>query len=150
MVDFVSAALLNTVMLAFWKLEKLNKLTPPLVKQIENYVNLFSKTDDTEALQTCLNNLVSVMDDELSLKKLHLDILMETRSEDPRVRLFTLQILVSLWESQGEKLTGFLTDIITFIVECAEDENDNVSKAARSLKREVEKRTGNLDALLGK
>lgn len=101
-------------------------------------------------MQSCLNNLVSVLEDDLSLKKLHLDILMQTRSEEPDVRLFTIQTLVSLWELQGEKLTGFLTDIITFIVECAEDEHDDVSKAARILKRTVEKRTGSLDALLGK
>ncbi|GJJ09338.1 hypothetical protein Clacol_003560 [Clathrus columnatus] len=137
---------------AFWRVEKLNQLGSSLVKQLAVVPSfpISYQAGSAQILQTCLNNLFSIMEDDLSLKKLHVDILMQTRSEDSGVKLFTLQTLISLWESQGEKLIGFLTDILTFIVECAEDEDDEVAKAARSLKRAVEKRAGNLDVLMGK
>jgi U3 small nucleolar RNA-associated protein 10 len=38
---------------------------------------------------------------------------------------------------------GFVSDAITFIHECAEDENDDVAREARKLKRVMEMGVGN-------
>jgi len=73
---------------------------------------------------------------------------MQTRSEDPQVRLFTLECADAIWQNQGDKLTGFVTDVVTFIAECADDDHDEVAKAARTFKRTVEKRCGSLDMLM--
>lgn len=42
----------------------------------------------------------------LLLKQLNLDVLMHTRSDDARVRLFALQCARALWTAHGGKLIG--------------------------------------------
>lgn len=85
---------------------------------------------------------------------------MQTRSDDPRVRLLALRSCVEAWTVAGTLLsrmwmtlfvfecpinciiTAFVTDTITFIHECAEDEHDSVAKEARKLKRIIESISG--------
>ena len=97
-----------------------------------------------------------------------MNILMHTRSEDPRVRLFALACSESLWRSQGGKLIGmsrkkthfrmtllltnylqigFVAETSTFIIECGEDENDMVVKESFKLKDAVESVAGKIDGL---
>lgn len=100
------------------------------------------------ALKQALVAIVTATDDDTLLKKLNLDILMQTRSEDALVRVFSLECADSLWQHQGDKLTGFVTDVVTFMAECADDEHDEVAKMARKFKRTVEQRCGSLDMLI--
>jgi len=67
---------------------------------------------------------------------------MQTRSEDSRVRLYALRTCVYAWTVAGPQFTGFVSDTITFIHECAEDENDEVAREARKLKRVIESAAG--------
>jgi U3 small nucleolar RNA-associated protein 10 len=101
-----------------------------------------------QALKTCLGALVAVIDDDSSLKKLNLELLMQTRSDDAQVRLFALQCAEHLWDGHSDKLVGFIPDVVTFIAECAEDEHDEVAKAARALRKTIERRCGSLDVLM--
>jgi len=78
------------------------------------------------------------MSREDQLKDLNLGILMHTRSEDSRVRQLALRSCVEAWTVANSLLSPFVMDTITFIHECAEDENDNVAKEARKLKRIIE------------
>jgi len=69
---------------------------------------------------------------------------MQTRSEDAKVRLLALRTAIQSWTEEGAALSGFAMDMIAFIHECSEDENDEVAKAARSLKRIVTETSGSL------
>lgn len=140
-------SLANGCCTGFWREEKLRKLVPTLIAQVEICPSL-GAGDTKQALRACLGAMVSVMDDDSSLKKLNLELLMQTRSDDPQTRLFALQCSEHLWDRHGDKLVGFVSDVATFIAECAEDEHDEVAKAARALRRTIEKRCGSLDALM--
>lgn len=105
-------------------------------------------TATRQALKNCLGALITVMDDDSSLKKLNLELLMQTRSDDAQVRLFALQCAEHLWNDHSDKLSGFVPDVVTFIAESADDEHDEVAKAARGLRKTIEKRCGSLDVLM--
>lgn len=120
---------------------------PTLVAQVEVCPS-FSLAEPRQALKTCMSSLVSTIEDTSLLKTLNLELLMQSRADDAQVRLFALACAEHIWDGHGEKLSGFVSDVVTFIAECADDEHDEVAKAARSLKRTVESRCGSLDMLM--
>jgi U3 small nucleolar RNA-associated protein 10 len=59
-------------------------------------------------------------------------------------------VLFILWRANDAegRLSGFAGETATFVAECAEDENDEVVRVARSLKEAVERASGErLDTL---
>jgi len=105
--------------------------------------------------------------DDGLLKRLNLDVLMHTRSDDTLVRIFALQCARALWTAHGSKLvgawpqcdgyskymltgwppcypylainqSGYVSETATFIAECAEDEHDDVVSETHALKAAVE------------
>lgn len=81
------------------------------------------------------------------LKSLNLGVLMQSRSEDPKQRIFSVQCATELWKTNGTKFVGFVTETSTFIAELAEDDNDTVVKETRRLKKAVEDVGGPIDDL---
>ncbi|KAG9310969.1 hypothetical protein JVU11DRAFT_8847 [Chiua virens] len=81
------------------------------------------------------------------LKRLNLDLLMHTRSEDARVRILALQCATEMWKAEGGKLIGFVGETATFIAECAEDENESVVRETHNLKNAVESVAGSISGL---
>ncbi|THH02630.1 hypothetical protein EW145_g6726 [Phellinidium pouzarii] len=131
---------------AYWRDEKLRHVTGPLTQQISVCVEL--KIGAGKALlSACLSALVDCLEDDSSVKAVNLAVLMQTRSEDPRIRLFSLSCAVAMWQAHGAKLRGFGQETATFIMECAEDENDDVVKECRQLKDAVEAEIGKIDGL---
>ena len=53
--------------------------------------------------------------DDMILKAINLGLLMHTRSEDVRLRLFGLSCSEKLWRAHGNKLLGEHIDIGAFI-----------------------------------
>ena len=53
--------------------------------------------------------------DDMILKAINLELLMHTRSEDVRLRLFALSCSEKLWRAHGNKLLGEHIDIGTFM-----------------------------------
>lgn len=128
-----------------------------------------------EGKQTLIRALVamtSCIDDHEILKSLNLSILMHTRSEDTRLRIYALACAVGIWQEHGKKLsspyffstkqneynrtesntqtktpTGFGPETAAFITECAEDENDDVVRECHKLKNAVEAETGKIEGL---
>ena len=102
-------------------------------------------------------------DDIDFLKSLNLDILMLTRSEDARIRVFALECAYTLWHDHAQKLSGacvvllfcliimspsgFASETAAFILECSEDDNDDVVKEALKLKGAVEAGVGHIQGL---
>lgn len=54
----------------------------------------------------CLVAMMEVVNDDASLKRMNIDILMHTRSEEASVRLFSLTCSTALWRAYGGKLLG--------------------------------------------
>ncbi|KAF8578875.1 ARM repeat-containing protein [Ramaria rubella] len=132
---------------AFWRADKLHKLIPTFIAQID-VCPFFATNEARQPLKLCLGALVAAMDDDSSLKSLNLGILMQTRSDEAQVRLFALECAEHLWQLHSDQLSGFVSDVVTFIAECADDEHDEVAKAARRLKKTIEKKCGSLDVLM--
>ncbi len=59
-----------------------------------------------EALSAALVALCDAATDDALLKRLNLDVLMHTRSDDARVRIFALRCASALWLAHGSKLIG--------------------------------------------
>lgn len=131
---------------SFWRDDKLQQISILLVEQVE----VTSKLNDADAkrlLQDCLGVLIEAVTDDTLLKKINLNILMHTRSEDSRSRLTALTFSEALWRTHGGKLLGFVAETTTFIAECSEDENDMVVKESFRLKDAVESVAGKIDGL---
>ncbi|KAI9435473.1 hypothetical protein H4582DRAFT_1969649 [Lactarius indigo] len=88
-----------------------------------------------DALSAALVALCDAAMDDALLKRLNLDVLMHTRSDDARVRIFALRCASALWRAHGSKLIGFVSETATFVVEC-------VVSATHALKTAVEGATG--------
>lgn len=80
-------------------------MSPVIVKQLPVCI----KINTEYARDTLANCLVVVMEqitDDTLLKTTNLDILMHTRSEDMRLRLFALTCAEAVWRTNGGKLLG--------------------------------------------
>lgn len=147
---------------AFWREDKLRQLIAPLMAQVPLCLDA-NLPDMRDTLKECLVALVDVVNDPASLKSVNLDLLMHTRSEDARVRIYSLSCSEALWRSHGGKLIGksffpavlssaaegalspgFAPETATFIAECAEDDNDSVVREAHRLKNAVESIAGRI------
>lgn len=90
---------------AFWRDDKLRQVSTVLTGQIEVCIRL-NYVDGKPLLQECFGALLETVTDDTLLKTINMNILMHTRSEDPRIRLFALACCEALWRSQGGKLIG--------------------------------------------
>ncbi|KAH8987299.1 hypothetical protein EDB92DRAFT_1876367 [Lactarius akahatsu] len=122
---------------AFWRDDRLQQVMPVLVPLVAH-----PSAANDDALSAALVALCDAATDDALLKRLNLDVLMHTRSDDARVRIFALRCASALWLAHGSKLIGFVSETATFIVECAEDEHDGVVSATHALKKAVEGATG--------
>lgn len=90
--------------LAFWRDDKLQRLLSPVVAQVP----IAARFHDAEktAFSDCLVAFADTLNDDSLLKSFNMDLLMHTRSEEARVRLYALTCSEALWRSQGEKFIG--------------------------------------------
>ncbi|KAH7920221.1 hypothetical protein BV22DRAFT_1199044 [Leucogyrophana mollusca] len=130
----------------FWRDDKLRSVATPLIAQVPNCVKL-NIADAKKHLTRCLSAMTGAVNDDALLKTINLNILMHTRSEDARERIFALSCSEALWKEHGGKLIGFVAETATFISECAEDENDTVVREVHKLKNAVESVAGSISGL---
>lgn len=88
----------------FWRDEKLQQLLAPLIAQVATAAQL--STPEKTALSECLVATAEVIGDDTLLKTLNVNLLMHTRSEDIRVRIYALACSEALWRAHGDKLIG--------------------------------------------
>lgn len=69
-------------------------------------------------------------------------ILMQTRSEESRVRQGAITIMERIVDKMQDKMLGLLGEIAPYAAECLEDENENVVAKAKQLLRTFELITG--------
>jgi len=147
--------------IAFWREDRLEQISGPLVSQIPVVCNSFTgfegEVDRGALLSGALCALAGTVSEDYDergggsggalLKSLNLGILMQTRSEDAQQRIFSVQCATGLWKTNGIKLVGFVAETSTFIAELAEDNNDTVVKETRRFKKAVEDVGGPVDGL---
>ncbi|KIK65016.1 hypothetical protein GYMLUDRAFT_39424 [Collybiopsis luxurians FD-317 M1] len=131
----------------FWRDDKIRQLSTTLIAQIPVCVKLHMPDSTRALLQDCLVAGAETVSDDSVLKSVNLDILMHTRSEDAKTRLFALTCAEAIWRACGSKLMGFVAETATFIAECCEDENDLVTRESYRLKDAVESVAGSIGGL---
>lgn len=102
---FTYVVLLLNPVLAFWRDDKLRQIASPLISQIPVSVRLNTPEANANLLE-CISALADSTSDDTILKSINLDILMHTRSENVRLRLFAITCSESLWRIHGGKLLG--------------------------------------------
>ncbi|KAJ6554556.1 armadillo-type protein [Mycena capillaripes] len=132
---------------AFWRDDKLRLAAPALVQQAAVCVRLGGSAEDKTLVTECLVALTDSAADDTLLKTLNLDLLMHTRSDDARLRVFALACATALWNAHGGKLLAFASETATFIAECSEDENDMVVRECLNAKNALESVAGNITGL---
>jgi U3 small nucleolar RNA-associated protein 10 len=68
-----------------------------------------------EALVALCNAVTDDGDNDALLKRLNMDVLMHTRSDDVRVRIFALRCASALWLTHGSKLVGAFSRVFFFL-----------------------------------
>ena len=91
--------------LVYWRDDKLRQISKPLIAQVPACINL-NFSEHRQVLQDCIEALVDASTDETLLKSINLDLLMHTRSEDARIRVYALSCAEVLWQRNGRKLHG--------------------------------------------
>ncbi|KAJ7756261.1 hypothetical protein B0H16DRAFT_696293 [Mycena metata] len=132
---------------AFWRDDKLRLATPALVQQPAVCLQLGGSAESKALVTECLVALTDSASDDTLLKSLNLGLLMHTRSDDARLRVFALECATALWNAHGGKLLAFASETTTFIAECSEDEHDMVVRESLRLKNAVESVAGNITGL---
>ncbi|KAL4062956.1 hypothetical protein V8B97DRAFT_2026593 [Scleroderma yunnanense] len=138
-----------------WREDKITAILPHLLSQLPTTIRLpppvtpSARQTPKQLMIMTLLSLVSLIPTSASdlLKKLNLDLLMYTRFENSQLRILALACASELWKQEGGKLIGFVAETATFIVECAEDENDDVVREAHKLKNAVESVAGSIKGL---
>ncbi|PIL25976.1 hypothetical protein GSI_11730 [Ganoderma sinense ZZ0214-1] len=128
----------------FWRNDKLRQLQPLVIQQIPVATRI-SVPGSKSAVSECLIAILSLVDNDAMAKSLNLDVLLYSRSDEVRVRLFSVSCAEQLWRAHGERLLGFVAETATFIAEAAEDENDLVVQEAHRLKGVVESVGGSIE-----
>ncbi|SRR6266403_272098 len=92
----------------FWRDDRLRQVMPVLVALVAPAAGA-SQDAPSSGREIVSAGLVAFGDtatDDALLKRLNLDVLMHTRSDDALVRIFALQCARALWTAQGSKLVG--------------------------------------------
>jgi hypothetical protein len=92
--------------IVFWREDKLRRIIPSLIAQVSVCITGSHYANGTSALSSCLTNLAGCITDDATLKTVNLGVLMHTRSEDSRVRLFALKCGEALWVAHSGRLIG--------------------------------------------
>ncbi|KIJ18297.1 hypothetical protein PAXINDRAFT_97717 [Paxillus involutus ATCC 200175] len=102
----------------FWREDKISTILPHLLAQVPTAIQLPPPVANAlpatqpptpkQLLTSCLLSLISLLPSASSdlLKRLNLDLLMHTRSEDARVRILALECTCEMWKAEGGKLIG--------------------------------------------
>jgi U3 small nucleolar RNA-associated protein 10 len=95
----------HDVSTAFWRDDQLKQIAAPLVAQVPVCVEMGLPDGGTQ-VQECLSDLVDVVSEDTLLKSINLSLLMHTRVEEVRLRIYALQCSQVLWRNHGAKLLG--------------------------------------------
>jgi U3 small nucleolar RNA-associated protein 10 len=80
----------------------------------------------------------TLINDSTLLKMLLLETLMATRGDDASIQKCALECAHSLWFMNSDRMASWKVEILPFLHECAETENDEVAALARRMKDSID------------
>ena len=90
------------------------------------------------ALVYCLGQLAVTVHNQLLWKPLQNHVLMQTRSENPKIRYSALLIIQEFYSQLGEEFLPMLPESIPFIAELIEDSNENVEQLCQEIVQQID------------
>jgi len=128
----------------FMNVEKFDRLYKPLVNQ------MLIKHDDTEEYREAMNNYLVPCLGELAVnvknedmwKSLNKQVMMQSRDENPEVRIISLKILEEFYKRLGEEFLILLPETVPFLAELMEDDNEEVEKLTQKVLNQIQQYLG--------
>jgi len=128
----------------FMNVEKFDRLYKPLVNQ------MLIKSDDVEGyreamntyLVPCLGELAVNIKNEDMWKSLNKQVMMQSRHENPEVRIISLKALEELYKRLGEEFLILLPETVPFLAELMEDDNEEVEKLTQKVLNQIQQYLG--------
>ncbi|CAG5116526.1 unnamed protein product [Candidula unifasciata] len=110
--------------------ERFDVVMQSLVDQLENTLGKDQVNDDriTNHVVPCLASLAMAAHDDSLWKDMNYQILLKTRHESPKVRIWALCAVDAFHKQLGEDYTQLVPETIPFMAELMEDEVDDVEK----------------------
>jgi U3 small nucleolar RNA-associated protein 10 len=108
-------------------------------------INLLERTSDTtltSALANTITSLASATSSPEQHKELNTAILKLMRSDDADTRLAAVKTERSLTEKLGEEWLAMVPEMLPFVAELLEDDDEDVEKEARAWVKRVEEVLG--------
>jgi len=124
--------------------ERFEVVMQPLVDQLENELGSDSTCEDrvTNHVVPCIGLLASAAQDDSLWKVLNYQILLKTRNENPKVRIWALSAVDIFHRKLGEDYTQLVPETIPFLAELMEDECDDVEKQTQKVLSAMETSVG--------
>eukprot|EP00833_Pecoramyces_ruminatium_P000810 jgi/Orpsp1_1/1174842/evm.model.c7180000051637.1 len=128
----------------FMNIEKFDRLYKPLVNQ------MLIKTEDIEGYRNAMNNYLVPCLGELAVnvknedmwKSLNKQVMMQSRNENPEVRIISLKVLEEFYKRLGEEFLILLPETVPFLAELMEDDNEDVEKLTQKVLNQIQQYLG--------
>lgn len=121
--------------------QRFDVIMQPIVDQVDNE---FALADEgiQELVRTCVAQLAIAASDDNLRKTLNYQVLMKTRSDNPKQRIFGLRVCIEMAKKLGEDFEPRVPETIQFLDELLEDEDYKVVDACQNGVREIETAVG--------
>ncbi len=130
----------------FWQSpSRFTQVAEPLLAQLAHGTNDKVRS----AIIPCITALATAADSADNLKVINTKILAHLRAETPSVRLTAVRCQLSITEALGEEWLSLLPEMLPFISEAMEDDDEQVETEVRRWVRRIEEILGeSLDSML--
>ncbi|XP_035827945.1 HEAT repeat-containing protein 1 [Aplysia californica] len=124
--------------------ERFDVVMQPLVDQLENDFGKDSVCEERTSnhVVPCLGSLAAASQDDSLWKDMNYQILLKTRHEDPKVRIWAISAVDAFHKQLGEDYTQLVPETIPFLAELMEDESDEVEKHTQKVLAAMETSVG--------
>ncbi|GFR92025.1 HEAT repeat-containing protein 1 [Elysia marginata] len=128
----------------FMDKERFDVVMQPLVDQLENELGKPSVCEDRAVnyIVPCITSLAAAARDDSLWKDLNYQILLKTRHQNPKVRIWALAAVDGFHKQLGEDFTQLVPEAIPFLAELMEDESDEVEKYTQKVLAAMEVSVG--------
>ncbi|RUS79382.1 hypothetical protein EGW08_012842 [Elysia chlorotica] len=128
----------------FMNKERFDIVMQPLVDQLENELGNPSTSEDRALnyIVPCITSLAAAARDDSLWKDLNYQILLKTRHQNPKVRMWALAAVDAFHKELGEDYTQLVPEAIPFMAELMEDESDEVEKYTQKVLAAMEVSVG--------
>ncbi|BFY99516.1 hypothetical protein BsWGS_02556 [Bradybaena similaris] len=124
--------------------ERFDVVMQPLVDQLENQLGKDTVNEEriSKHVVPCLASLAAAAHDDSLWKDMNYQILLKTRHESPKVRIWALSAVDAFHKQLGEDYTQLVPETIPFMAELMEDESDEVEKYTHTVLAAMEVSVG--------